>query len=147
MRYMAPDGTPILGEHNNDFCAYRVDWPEGAGVDEANYSHDPGVEWATTTYDGCTVWLDENIDEWLSHHLIHEDAEPLSDGAAGAARAETACRKRVHLFREIMATLESDAPMYEAMELFADGQHAAANAMRAQFEALKGASDSREAVA
>lgn len=137
MRYMAPDGTPILGERNDDFCAFRVSWADGAAVDEPNFDDSPGVEWATSVYDGCTVWLDEDVDEWLAHHLIPDDREPLSEEAVGMAKAETRARKRVWLMTQARDTYEGTAG-WDVMDKLVKHERSMADDFRRQFEALKG---------
>jgi len=137
MTYMAPDGTPIQGEHNTDFCAFPVSWRDGAGVDEPYYSDAPDVEWGGTVYDNCVVWLDEDFGEWLAHHLIPQGNATVGDAGIAAAEYETGCRKRVWLLRQVADTLEPDEPMRAIVEQIVEYQHAAAAGFRLQFEEAK----------
>lgn len=86
--FKAPTGDGLQGTADKVPGAAGVTWDESAS-DPGEFEHDGGTKmfWndsSTQTIAGATVWIDESGSEWLEHHLLPVDAEPVSDDTIDA---------------------------------------------------------------
>lgn len=92
MDFKAPTGEEIVGTFDKVTGSCRVNWNEdGTTPAEFEHSGDTKMFWdssVTQSNAGTTLWLDDAGSTWPDHHLIPEDAEPVTDETIDAMDKE-----------------------------------------------------------